>query len=163
MPQFHQALSKCTSELSRVIASICHQKEWSDLNSLLGQFFDSDFKYVKCLATDKCLHERSFQASAVSMLKDWNRCKSWCKSIRLFSSYWRYNCFDKELSTAMFPHSSVLILDSFELKMVNNASRGYHLIVSSKNREFLSEWWSVDASSIVIFLIWERSEVLRSL
>ena len=43
MPQFYQVLSKCTSELTRVIASICHQKEWDDLHSLLGQFFDSDF------------------------------------------------------------------------------------------------------------------------
>ena len=153
MPQFYQVLSKCTSELTRVIASICHQKEWDDLHSLLGQFFDSDFKYVEYLATDKCVDERSFQASAVSVCKDWNRCKSWCKSICLFSSYWGYNSFDKDLSTTMWIHSSVLILDSFELKMVNNASRGYHLIVSSKNRAFLSEWWSVDASSIVIFLI----------
>ena len=76
MPQFYQVLSKCTSELTRVIASICRQKEWNDLHSLLGQFFDSDFKYVEYLATDKCVDERSFQASAVFVFKDWNRCKS---------------------------------------------------------------------------------------
>ena len=120
MPQFYQVLSKCTSELTRVIASICHQKEWDDLHSLLGQFFDSDFnvsmnglsKHQLCL----CLK------TGIDASLDVNRSvyfQAIEDTIALIKTYQQQY--------------------SFELKMVNNASRGYHLIVSSKNRAFLSD------------------------
>ena len=163
MSQLGEGLSDCSSEVARAIGRICERREWSDLHTLLSQYFDSNFK---CGMRERVKESFSMNGASKHQLclclkagidasLDVNRSvylQAVDDTVQLIQEY-QQQCRDgREGSNA----------DTFDLKMMNTVSRGYYLVVASKNRGLLSEWVNDVCFPLAISSIWGRKKARRS-
>lgn len=163
MSQLGEGLSDCSSEVARAIGRICERREWSDLHTLLSQYFDSNFKFgLRRRVKESFSMNGASKHQLCLCLKagidaslDVNRSvylQAVDDTVQLIQEY-QQQCRDgREGSNA----------DTFDLKMMNTVSRGYYLVVASKNRGLLSEWVNGACFPLAISSIWGRKKARRS-